>query len=75
MSNVIDFVVEKAVRQRGISRELAKQMIADGFDPLDPSDIGEHGDWFSVSGELEIEHTWTQDALDKLLKDLKDLTD
>lgn len=75
MSNVIDFTVERAVRKSGLSRTLVKKMIADGFDPLDPSDVGEHADWFPVSANVNMKYEWTEEALEKLLADLKDLTD
>jgi hypothetical protein len=73
MSNVIDFNLERAVRKSGLHRAVCKEMIEDGFDPMDPDDIQYHGDWFSIDATLEMTDSWTEEALDRLWADIKAL--
>ena len=68
MSNVIDFNLERAVRKSGLHRAECKQMIEDGFDPLNSNDIHQYGEWFPVTGEFYQEHNWTEERLERLLE-------
>jgi len=70
MSNVINFNLERATRKSGLHRAECKQMIEDGFDPMNPTDIEHYGDWFSVAANIEMEHNWTDEEIQRLLTDV-----
>ncbi len=68
MSNVINFQVERALRQTGLHRSLIEDIVEDGFNPLDPIEVEQYFDWFSVSATIEME--WKEDPIQKLLNDI-----
>ena len=67
MSNVINFQVERALRQTGLHRSLIEDIVEDGFNPLDPIEVEQYFDWFSVSATIEMAVSYTHLTLPTIL--------
>ena len=75
MTNVIDFQVERATRRSGIKdKVLLKDIINEGYDPCDPVEVSNYYQWKNFEGGIsaELEHNWTEEAIDRLLTDIKE---
>ena len=74
MSNLIDFQVERAVRKSGIrDKQLIRDIIDEGYDPCDPVEVINYYNWKHFEGGIhaELEHNWTDEAIDNLMRDIK----
>lgn len=74
MTNVIDFQVERAIRKSGIKdKVLLKDIIDEGYDPCDPIEVSNYYQWKDFEGGIsaELEHNWTDEAINNLLADIK----
>ena len=74
MADIINFGLERAKRKSGLKdTALLKDMVAEGFDPCDPIDIQNYYEYQNFQGVIykELGPEWSEDALDRLLEDLK----
>lgn len=75
MDNVIDFKVQKALRQSGIKdKVLIQDIIDEGYDPCDPIEVQNYYSWKQFSSMIhtdQVEHNWTDEAIDNLMRDVK----
>ena len=74
MADIINFGLERAKRKSGLKdTALLKDMVAEGFDPCDPIDIQSYYEYQNFQGIIykELGEDWSEDALDRLLEDIK----
>lgn len=76
MSNVIDFVKERAKRKSGIhDPRLLEDIIDTGFDPSDPVELDNYYSWKNFEGQLNetlyTDDQWADEAIQRLLADIK----
>ena len=76
MSDIIDFNVERAKRKSGFKDTvLIKDIISEGYDPCDYIEVQNYYAWKNFQGfidtDVDIEHNWTDESLDKLMQDIK----
>ncbi len=76
MSNIIDFVKERAKRKSGIhDPKLLEDIIDTGFDPSDPVELDNYYSWKNFEGQLNetlyTDDAWTDEAIQRLLADIK----
>ena len=71
---IFNFGVEKAKRKSGIKdTALLEDMVAEGFDPCDPIDIQNYYEYQNFQGMIykDLGPEWSEEALDRLLEDIK----
>lgn len=82
MADIIDLRVEKALRTSGLKdKELVQDIIDQGYDPCNPLDLHNYYEWkkfenliytdLSDGTNLTVEHNWTDEAIDRLMADVK----
>ena len=74
MADIINFGLERAKRKSGLKdTALLEDMVAEGFDPCDPIDIQNYYEYQNFQGIVykELGEDWSEDALDRLLEDIK----
>ena len=74
MADIINFGLERAKRKSGLKdTALLEDMVAEGFDHCDPIDIQNYYEYQNFQGIIykELGEDWSEDALDRLLEDIK----
>ena len=77
-AEIFNFGVERAKRKSGLNdKELLEDMVVEGYDPCDPIDIQNYYQWKNFQNviytDVDTGSNWTDEALDRLFRDIKNL--
>tara|TARA_B100001094_G_C17680227_1_gene553009 strand:- start:9 stop:347 length:339 start_codon:yes stop_codon:yes gene_type:complete len=77
-AEIFNFGVERAKRKSGLhDTALLEDMVVEGYDPCDPIDIQNYYEWKKfqnvIYDDIDIGHNWSEEALDRLFTDIKNM--
>ena len=77
-AEIFNFGVDRARRRIGKhDTALLEDMVVEGYDPCDPIDIQNYYEWKKfqnvIYDDIDIGHNWSEEALDRLFTDIKNM--